>query len=179
MFILTLWLTAEGANEGAVVADPFCWIWPWNWNVLHQKNTRSHCARSSRDSQRRTVDALLRLCVVLVVCGCICATVLYMYVCLCYRCSTWHDLSSRILWTAIGGVYGQQLACVWWNWERSASLAPRTPSIPERHRNLGSSPRLDCLRSSQPQNRLLPGKKHTATFSSSLTHGLRIKLYSS
>lgn len=169
---MILLLTAEGANEGAVMADPLRWIWPWNRNVLHQKNTWSHCTRSSRDTQRRTVDALFRcvlfcLCVYLCVCICtvgVCCS-LYMYVYFYYRCSTWHDLSPRVLRAPTRGVYGQQFTCMWWDWERSAPLPPGTPSISEWHRNLCPSPRPDCLCSPQPQNWLLPGIRTLVTLS--------------
>lgn len=84
------------------MADPLCRIRSWNWNVLHQKNSRSHSTRSPRDPQRRTVDALLRcVCVILDVC---------VYACLSFfHCvSVWltgavHDMTSN------PGYYGRLL----------------------------------------------------------------------
>lgn len=58
--VLTVLLTAQRKDEGAVVEHPLFWIRTWHEHVLHQENTRLDCSWSPRGPERRAVDVVFR-----------------------------------------------------------------------------------------------------------------------
>ena len=58
--MLSVCVTAERKDEGAVVEHPFLGVRTRHEYVLHQEDTRLDCSRCSRGLERRAVDAVFR-----------------------------------------------------------------------------------------------------------------------